>query len=66
MKIVFVKFGIDILVFKGYSIRVVFIFVVEVCKVFLFIIMDNVGWLNVIIFGKFYKKFIVLESKVYG
>lgn len=63
---VFEKLGIDILVFKGYSIRVVFVFVVVKCKVLLFIIMDNVGWLNVIIFGRFYRKFIVILSKVYG
>lgn len=54
--------GINILVFKFYSIRGVVILVVKVVNVFIYEIMNIVGWCLDFIFVKFYDCFIINEN----
>lgn len=61
MKFVFMMVGIDIFIFKFYSIRVVFVSVVYVLRIFVDIILRIVGWFSELIFRKFYNKDIILN-----
>lgn len=58
MKLVMCVEGIDISIFKFYSIRMVLF----VCKFLMVIVWKIVGWKSDSVFWKFYNKFVVVDD----